>query len=332
MKRKLAVGVGVAVVLFMVILLAPHLLSLPLPGFMVRQLKQDITSSHEKNSSLSVANGRLVFARDGNIYSVALDGGDLKQLTTDLAGEWDPSYSSDGREICFRRQWQRPQSETDIPYDYNAIVVMRSEGGDERVVVEGRDYILNEDPSFSPNGQKIVFLQLDVRPPNERPPDARRNVCEVNLDGSGLRDLGAELSIPVYSVDGKEILAFDHESDAGSSGAVVWEINPETLERHVVGRMPIESYELRYSPDRTQVVFVGLDANDRNGAVYQYQVYRAAINGANIRKLTHDPGPKHQPTFTPDGLEIIFLHEQREKKVIKRMNSDGTNVRTVTEW
>ena len=332
MKRKLAIGVGIAAALFMVILLVPHLLSLPLPGFMVRQLKQDITSSHETNSSLSVANGRLVFARDGNIYSVVLDGTDLKQLTTDPAGEWDPSYSSDGRKICFSRQWQRPQSDTDIPYDYNSIVVMRSEGGDERVVVDGRDYILHDYPSFSPNGQKMVFLQLDVRPPSERPPDAKRSVCEVNLDGSGLRDFGVELSMPAYSVDGKGILAFGHESGTGSPGAVVWEINPETLERHVVGRMPIESYELRYSPDRTQVVFTGLDANDRNGAVYQYQVYRASINGANIRKLTHDPGPKHQPNFTPDGSEIIFLHEQRGKKVIKRMNSGGTNVWTVTEW
>ena len=49
-KRKAIIGFVIAGIVVAAAVLLPYILSLPLPDFMVRKMKQDIISSHETNT------------------------------------------------------------------------------------------------------------------------------------------------------------------------------------------------------------------------------------------------------------------------------------------
>lgn len=94
--------------------------------------------------SWSADGQRIVFSRGVNdqaeIYSMAADGSDLRRLTHSRANDLDPSYSPNGRKIIF---------------ESNAgIVVMKSNGSDQRVLVRGA----GSHPTYSPDGKRIAYL------------------------------------------------------------------------------------------------------------------------------------------------------------------------------
>lgn len=270
------------------------------------------------NSSLSSSLGRVVFSKRGDIYSVNLDGTDFKKLTTDPLQEWDPRYSLDGSKICFIRQKEKP-------YSYNGIFAMDADGKNQRQIVEAKNDVTNSHPSFSPDGKKVVFRQED-------------RTLEINIDGTGLIDLGPALSRPQYSADGKNIYgsyfrdSWKMDLNPLKKARVrmitvreIWKINMTTLGKTIVGELPMGSFQVTYSPDCKKMVFLDLEGKNKISLPYRYQVYIANIDGSNMQKLTADKGPKHQPTFTQDGQHIIFTHNRD----IKIMNINGNNVRKI---
>jgi Tol biopolymer transport system component len=277
------------------------------------------------NSALSSAMGRIVFAKDAqNIYSVALDGTDLRQLTSG-AHVSDPCLSSDGSKICFLK---RRSFDT---YDCNELVVINADGTNEKVICPYEEGVLNLYPSFSPDGKKIVFLRPSPRSSSINARfDRNSKVCVIGIDGSNLQDYATALSNPKYSPDGKTIYGFIRHTVVMDPPVLVSAIDIATKKNSTVGRIMLKADEIKYSPDCRHIVFTGFDSMDKNGA-YQYEIYTADLNGTNVKKLTQDGGPNLEPTFTADGSQIIFLHWQ-QKIYIKRMNTDGTNVRTVYEW
>jgi Tol biopolymer transport system component len=111
-------------------------------------------------------------------------------------------------------------------------------------------------------------------------------------------------------------------------------IDLDSIEQRIIGRIPKkpEMYNLNFSPDVKKIVFIHLPEKDRHIAgKYSYQIYIADVDSSNIRKLTSDYGPKHQPTFTRDNSKIIFIHEEGSKQFIKIMNIDGSDVKTLFE-
>jgi dipeptidyl aminopeptidase/acylaminoacyl peptidase len=76
---------------------------------------------------------------------------------------------------------------------------MNADGPDLRRVTQ--DSILEEDPTWSPDGRRIAFAAT-------LPRDVRRDLYVVNLDGSGLTKLlpnGADNRQPEWSPDGRRI-------------------------------------------------------------------------------------------------------------------------------
>lgn len=250
------------------------------------------------NSSISSNLGRVVFSKRGDIYSVNLDGTDFKRLTANSLEELDPRYSLDGSKICFTRQKEKP-------YSYNSIFVMDADGDNQRQICEAKDKFIIEYPFFSPNGKKVIFNQYKVA----------RETWEINVDGTGLKYLASGISNPHYSADGQHVF--------GSDGKKICNLNLNTLEKSIVGALPRLSFQIEYSPDCKKMVFTGLQGKDEMAC--NYQVYLADIDGSNIKKLTEDNSPKHQPAFTQDGSQIIFIHN----KDIKIMNINGDNVKKI---
>src|SRR5262249_30577241 len=117
--------------------------------------------------SLSPDNRKLLFVRDGDLGSVAADGGAAPAAVwTTKEAEGDVALSPDGTRVAFVRstragipEWQRTEG---------AVFVRPLAGGPEQRVSAG-DGVASS-PSWSPDGRRIVYTVTPAAPPSA-PPD-----------------------------------------------------------------------------------------------------------------------------------------------------------------
>lgn len=116
-------------------------------------------------------------------------GGQLQQLTSSPANDYQPAWSPDGETIAF-------VSERDsTPYIY----LMDVDGNHQRRLMKGDQAEL--EPAWSPDGTKIAFVLSEST--------TLTNIYIVNADGTGLHPLTKEVAgyneNPVWSPDGTMI-------------------------------------------------------------------------------------------------------------------------------
>lgn len=120
-----------------------------------------------------------------------------------------------------------------------AVYVMKLDGSQVRKVAQVEAYTIHEAARWSHDGKRVVFSALNA---NAR----TRDFFVVNIDGSGLRNLGAGRN-PDWSPDDKQI-AFDRLGMEGS-GVYVQNVDGDGSERVAQGNCP------RWSPDGSQLAF-----------------------------------------------------------------------------
>lgn len=245
------------------------------------------------------ANGRLVFAsnRDGNwnIYSVAPDGTDARQLTSSPATDLRPALSADRRRIAF--------FSTRGP---TGIYVMNVDGTDVQLVypTAAVGYVQWQSSvdwlSWAPDGRRLAFqgqagvYVLDVQ---------RRTVAHIRADAGS----------PAWSPDG-EWIAFHaagglHRMRPDGGGA-------ELL--LVEGQMPA------WSPDGSRLAFI----SNRDGPL---NVYVLALASRTVSRATtaldiRDRGP----AWSPEGDRIAFTRDTFPTADIWTVAPDGSNLQRVT--
>ena len=201
--------------------------------------------------------------------------------------------SSDGRFIVFDLLGQ--------------LWLMPAEGGEARPITDAvRDIAEDSDPSFSPDGRRIVFQ-------SER--NGRTGLWLLNLDSGGPRQLtqlsdpeGAEGN-PAWSPDGRSI-AFTRRAPLDVNPAVngfaifLLDVDSGTTRRlEIAGVPPSNSSEPRWIRGGHEISFAGGKASGGRGA----RIWTVPSVGGRATAITDESVPLLAPGFSPDGRSVAYF-------------------------
>jgi TolB protein len=227
-----------------------------------------------------VPGGRIMFdgAADGfiHVFSVAVDGTDLRQITSGERFVGFPSVSPDGQTVA-------------VDYDpitsAGGIFLMGIDGSDLRRLVQAPLVgEIDSAPAFSPDGRRVAFLHKRDR---EHSYDESA-IYVVNLDGSGLQQVTSDWDLnpgpPRWTPDGRSIAFSDHAETGNANTAVnVWLVNADGGNLRQLTHNDPGSFDFSpdFSPDGTRMVVVRYraDAGRRNS------LWTMNLDGTNATEI-----------------------------------------------
>jgi uncharacterized repeat protein (TIGR01451 family) len=179
-------------------------------------------------------------------------------------------------------------------------------------------------PAWSPDAQKIAFGG------NPDGPETTL-IYSMNADGTGRTQLseGFQDFQPSYSPDGTQIVfvserpdpTFPPGDDMGHTFRLFLMNADGSNERKLFTSGLRAEHSPVFSPDGTQIAFVGM-ALSQSGTS-EYNVYIVNADGTNLRRLTNYVGFQIDPgdtiTFTRDGQQVVFS----QGRDLKSISVDG---------
>jgi Tol biopolymer transport system component len=269
-------------------------------------------------------NGRIAFYANrgenptAQIYSIHRQGSGLRRLT-DVAGDTTAlheDWSPFGRRIVF---------ELDPgPTGGNIIEIMNDDGSGVTDLTGDR-HDCEFEPSFTPNGQRIVFV---------------RGVCgrgrhdeiwSMNLQGADRRKIsdtpGVGALDPNVSPDGSRI-SFTVKRDPDLLGGALYTVRRDGT--HLTKVVPFTfdvGIKSDWAPGGNHIVFTEyldlLDGHTPNVATVR-------PNGSHLVQLTHQDGVNYAAvagSYSPDGRWILFRFDNYKKGEYRltKMRPDGSD-------
>ncbi|MEV0172170.1 amidohydrolase family protein [Streptomyces sp. NPDC050803] len=246
-----------------------------------------------------------------HLWSLRPDGSELRQLTD---GPWDdrgPAWSPDGTRIAFSSE-RGGDTVTGSPYRIWVLDV----GTGELTRLTGREGAWEDfDPTWSPDGERVLFVRAAVTPTGALRADT---VASVPADGSGQVTTehtdasGAQLMTPAVSPDGRLAYLRTTPSPAASCTLVV-DGEPVAVEGDVLPAPPrwTDAGRLLLAVDgrfrlldpqtpatAEEIPFTATMPLDRP----RYRGKSYEFDGAGARPVR----ALHLPALAPDGRSVAF--------------------------
>ena len=236
------------------------------------------------------ANGRLVFAHDGDLFTATAPDAEAVPLITTPGDDSEPVFSRDGTRVAYRHQDGSQPAQ---------LVIARSDGTGPARITGWPDRF-----DWSPDGRSLAVFR-DLGP-------GEATIAIVATEGVAqerVLDLG-EL-VPTGWVawrprDGRELL-FTASPTLGSTEVGIYAVSPDGGPVRVVtppvepmvGATPISDLEL--SPDGQSLTY-WMWGPDTSGEVDAWAHVRDIDTG--VERISHDIGGSHS-LFTPDGRFLV---------------------------
>jgi TolB protein len=159
---------------------------------------------------------RIIFTsqRDGDldIYTMSLDGKDVKRLTTEIGYDGGAFYSWDNKQIVYRAYHPAEPQEMErykkllaqglIEGRHLELMLMNADGSNRRQLTSNGK--VNFAPFLHPDGKHVIFSS-NVNDPRGR----SFHLYLMNTDGTGLEQItfdGNFNGFPMFSKDGKRLV------------------------------------------------------------------------------------------------------------------------------
>jgi Tol biopolymer transport system component len=190
------------------------------------------------------------------------------------------------------------------------------------------------DPSWSPNGQKIVFYSDRGNKIKNSLEIFETDIYIMNADGNHqikLTNMPGIAAQPMFSPDGTKIL-FSYSLSSGgdppnliSSAFYVMDSDGSGLK--TISNRKGDS-DPTWSPDGSKIAFSSNTANST-------QIFIMNADGSNRLQLTNYEYSNSKPAWSPDGKKIAFISAQIRNEgradQICIMNTDGSNLINLTK-
>ncbi len=243
-------------------------------------------SSSTANAAFAGRNGRIFFASEGDIFSVAPDGTQVKNLTAGAGTRYDraPAVSPDGSRVVFMCQDTARGREADL-------CLMRHDGSNIRRLTAND--VDETTPAWAPSGRKLVFV---------RHASTGSELVTMSVDRSHeqviLRNVTA-LSSPAWSPTGDRILftafgpmGLDHD---------IYSVRPDgTDERNLTSSDGGETITVgAWSPSGGRFVFARY-----NDEAQVNHLYVMRSDGSGEQRVGTVQGTS--PAWSPSGRRITY--------------------------
>ncbi|HYW72097.1 MAG TPA: S41 family peptidase [Pyrinomonadaceae bacterium] len=212
---------------------------------------------------------RIVVSTHGELFTVPVEEGDIRQITDSPARDVNVEYSPDGKWIAFISDRSGREE----------LYVTAADGSGEAQKLTDIDALKNG-YRWSPDSKEIAFTASDDK------------LRKVNLGSKQLTELDASrygnISAPEWSPDGKW-LAYSKADESRTQDIYVLASSGQEKTPHKVTFDSYDERGARFSPDGRKLFFVRSDSTGGGGGGGGFGNASIQLYSVGLEKLDHDP-------------------------------------------